>query len=255
MNTQPARTRTANQADTAWRDRAACLDADPEWFFPNPTRRASKISRVRDQVDDVIATYCHTCPVQRDCVDYILTESKGWPALAKGIWGGIWFDGTRTVDDLDRMRATRARVAAVTPPTRSCPCQDPTCRPCTTRRDVEARCNQTATGTTGGTRPDLTTRPYQRPPLATRHPGYRVVDVTPLPTREAARSSIDSRRREHADRVRTAITQLAAAGATWREVRTWATTTGRWRPSDITTVNPLVVTDFLTHHASQEATA
>ena len=54
-------------------DRAACLTAEPETFFP-------------DKGGTVIPakTVCATCPVVDECLDYALTHR-----IQIGVWGGL----------------------------------------------------------------------------------------------------------------------------------------------------------------------
>lgn len=60
-------------ANTRWMDRANCLGADPELFFPQ--RGAST-----EQAKEV----CRGCVVQQACLDYALLRSEKY-----GIWGGL----------------------------------------------------------------------------------------------------------------------------------------------------------------------
>lgn len=59
-----------------WRALAACLDADPDLFFPASTEgpvatQAAEAKRV-----------CRACPVRVPCLDWALLHSLGY-----GIWG------------------------------------------------------------------------------------------------------------------------------------------------------------------------
>ena len=60
-----------------WRDKAACLTADPELFFPVGTTGYAllQIARAKE--------VCSQCPVHRDCLDYALETNQD-----SGIWGG-----------------------------------------------------------------------------------------------------------------------------------------------------------------------
>ncbi len=56
-----------------WYERAACLEADADWFFPEKggsTRQAKRI--------------CATCAVQVECLAYALANDERF-----GIWGGM----------------------------------------------------------------------------------------------------------------------------------------------------------------------
>jgi WhiB family transcriptional regulator, redox-sensing transcriptional regulator len=72
-----------------WRLRAACLDADPELFFPEGSRGPALESAARAK------QICAACPVWARCLDWALTH-----AAHHGVWGG------RTEDERRRTRAT-----------------------------------------------------------------------------------------------------------------------------------------------------
>jgi len=74
----------------AWRDVAACRDADSELFFPEGTagpgqRQAVQAKRI-----------CMACPVRVACLSWAL-----WQGVEFGIWGGT---------DPDQRRAIRAAL-------------------------------------------------------------------------------------------------------------------------------------------------
>jgi WhiB family redox-sensing transcriptional regulator len=57
----------------SWSQRAACLTADTDLFYPEkgvPTRAAKRI--------------CATCTVTEECLDYALRTNQRW-----GVWGGL----------------------------------------------------------------------------------------------------------------------------------------------------------------------
>jgi WhiB family redox-sensing transcriptional regulator len=56
-----------------WLDRAACLQADPDAFYPEKGGSSRAAKRV-----------CHTCPVQAECLSYALANDERF-----GIWGGM----------------------------------------------------------------------------------------------------------------------------------------------------------------------
>jgi WhiB family redox-sensing transcriptional regulator len=60
-----------------WHDQAACLDADPELFFP-----VSEFGPSSDQVWEA-KQVCHSCPVQWTCLTWALQNR-----VNDGIWGG-----------------------------------------------------------------------------------------------------------------------------------------------------------------------
>ena len=56
-----------------WERDAACLDAEPETFYPDKggsTREAKRI--------------CESCPVRSECLEYALANDERF-----GIWGGL----------------------------------------------------------------------------------------------------------------------------------------------------------------------
>jgi WhiB family redox-sensing transcriptional regulator len=76
---------------TNWRDDAACLDADPDLFFPVGTTGPAL-----GQIDQA-KRICRACPVRERCLAWALELGA-----AAGIWGGT------TEDE----RRARRRVAA-----------------------------------------------------------------------------------------------------------------------------------------------
>ena len=82
-----------------WRRAAACLDEDPDLFFP-----IGYTGPAIAQTANAKAV-CHTCPVEAKCLTWALNTRQGF-----GIWGGL--------DDRERVnllrREYRARKAATT---------------------------------------------------------------------------------------------------------------------------------------------
>lgn len=63
-----------------WRE-AACVDLDPEMFFPAPSQR----SRIRRAV-----AVCCSCPVVDECLRSALRmETKRSAENRHGVWGGL----------------------------------------------------------------------------------------------------------------------------------------------------------------------
>ena len=58
-----------------WMERSACLDVDPELFYPD--QGAHSQSRAARKI-------CAQCPVNADCLDYALAHHELY-----GIWGGM----------------------------------------------------------------------------------------------------------------------------------------------------------------------
>lgn len=55
-----------------WRDKAACIEADPEPFFGT------------DEQQTDAAAVCDRCPVQPDCLEHALITNQ-----QHGVWGGL----------------------------------------------------------------------------------------------------------------------------------------------------------------------
>lgn len=60
-----------------WRDRAACLNTDPDRFFP-----AGNTGEALDQIRAAKAV-CQQCPVTAPCLEYALRTNQ-----ESGVWGG-----------------------------------------------------------------------------------------------------------------------------------------------------------------------
>jgi WhiB family redox-sensing transcriptional regulator len=84
-----------------WRDRSACLDEDPELFFPignsDPALR---------QIETAIAV-CHRCEVIETCLSWAMESRQ-----EDGVWGGLSADERRAL----KRRNARARRADPAPP-------------------------------------------------------------------------------------------------------------------------------------------
>ena len=76
----------------SWRDHAACLDADPDWFFP-------EVGYGRGQDAIKARLICADCPVIDECLAWALAER---PSV--GIFGGT--------SPLERDRIRRERGLA-----------------------------------------------------------------------------------------------------------------------------------------------
>ena len=63
--------------DTDWRSRSACLDADPELFFP-----LSSMGPSLEQLAEA-KQICRRCPVRSECLEFALSTQQ-----AHGVWGG-----------------------------------------------------------------------------------------------------------------------------------------------------------------------
>jgi len=63
-------------AERNWRDHAACLDADPDIFFP-----IGESGPTLDQIEEA-KRICRICPVQAACLTWALDHQ-----VIHGIWG------------------------------------------------------------------------------------------------------------------------------------------------------------------------
>ncbi|MEV0587787.1 WhiB family transcriptional regulator [Nonomuraea sp. NPDC050310] len=61
-----------------WSHRAACLDQDPDLFFP-----ISPLGPSRSQIAHAKAV-CGRCPVRRPCLEYAVETRQ-----QHGVWGGL----------------------------------------------------------------------------------------------------------------------------------------------------------------------
>ena len=76
-----------------WRDEAACLDADPELFFPEGDIRSA---RAQIKMAKLI---CRGCPVSATCLSWALASGQ-----EAGIWGGLTEDERRRLSRRGRFR-------------------------------------------------------------------------------------------------------------------------------------------------------
>jgi WhiB family transcriptional regulator, redox-sensing transcriptional regulator len=79
----------------AWRDRAACLEEDPERFFPIGTAGPA-LERIAEA-----KAVCRSCKVVAQCLAYALETHQDY-----GVWGGLSEDERRA---LRRSRQRRQR--------------------------------------------------------------------------------------------------------------------------------------------------
>lgn len=64
---------------SAWKLRGACIDANPEIFFPSEGGHGSSYLK---RLELVAKAYCHACPVSGNCLDEALLNDEF------GVWGG-----------------------------------------------------------------------------------------------------------------------------------------------------------------------
>ncbi len=70
----------------AWRAEAACVDHDPEYFFPVGTTGPAA------EQAEAAKTVCATCPVVTSCLSYALDTGQD-----AGVWGGTTEDERRQI--------------------------------------------------------------------------------------------------------------------------------------------------------------
>jgi WhiB family redox-sensing transcriptional regulator len=80
-----------------WRDRSACLKANPELFFPAGTTGIAV-----DQIDRA-KRVCARCAVADACLQFALDTSQD-----SGVWGGLSEEERRSL----KRRTARARRAS-----------------------------------------------------------------------------------------------------------------------------------------------
>ena len=80
-----------------WRSRAACLDKDPELFFPVGNTGPALL-----QIEEA-KSVCRRCPVQDTCLQWAIESGQD-----AGVWGGLSEDERRAL----KRRAARARRAS-----------------------------------------------------------------------------------------------------------------------------------------------
>ena len=77
----PISAQTDTDPGPDWRAQAACLDHDPETWFPHPADREGE--------GEAIAV-CWQCPVGADCLADAMQAENGLSASNRwGIWGGF----------------------------------------------------------------------------------------------------------------------------------------------------------------------
>ena len=78
-----------------WRSRSACLDEDPELFFPIGNTGPALV-----QIEQA-KTVCRRCPVTQECLSWALESGQD-----AGVWGGLSEDERRAL----KRRNARARA-------------------------------------------------------------------------------------------------------------------------------------------------
>jgi WhiB family redox-sensing transcriptional regulator len=81
----------------SWRDRAACLNEDPELFFPIGSTGVALKQIAEAKV------ICHRCPIIEPCLKWAIEFRQD-----AGVWGGLSDDERRAL----KRRTARARLTA-----------------------------------------------------------------------------------------------------------------------------------------------
>lgn len=81
---------------TSWRDRGACLNQDPELFFPIGTTGPAALQLIKAK------RVCAGCAVRDDCLQWAMSTD------VNGVWGGLSEDERRSL----RRRNARDRMAS-----------------------------------------------------------------------------------------------------------------------------------------------
>ena len=96
-----------NPNTSSWREHAACLDEDPNLFFPDGERGHAPMNQM-----ELAREVCKRCPVRLDCLEGAFVQN-----ITDGMWGGTTPEERRsikrrgvvttlTLDDIDRIVAT-----------------------------------------------------------------------------------------------------------------------------------------------------
>ncbi|MGH8897833.1 MAG: WhiB family transcriptional regulator [Egibacteraceae bacterium] len=82
-----------------WRAKAACVDCDPEFFFP-----VGSTGPALDQIAQAKAV-CEQCAVTAQCLEWALETNQHY-----GVWGGKSEDERRTMHRARWRRPERGRA-------------------------------------------------------------------------------------------------------------------------------------------------
>jgi WhiB family redox-sensing transcriptional regulator len=87
--------RTGRSVHMDWRHKSACLDEDPELFFPIGNTGPAIL-----QIEEA-KVVCRRCDVREQCLQWALESGQD-----HGVWGGLSEDERRTL----KRRNARARI-------------------------------------------------------------------------------------------------------------------------------------------------
>ncbi len=82
-----------------WRQDAACLDEDPDLFFPigNTGPALLQVAEAK--------TVCRRCPVQERCLEWALENGQD-----TGVWGGLGEDERRALKRRRARQRSQSRI-------------------------------------------------------------------------------------------------------------------------------------------------
>jgi WhiB family redox-sensing transcriptional regulator len=81
-----------------WRDRSACLDKDPDLFFPVGKSGLQVLRQIEEAT-----SVCRRCDVREECLAWAIASGQ-----EHGVWGGTGEEERRSIS----RRAARARLIA-----------------------------------------------------------------------------------------------------------------------------------------------
>ena len=96
-----AERKTEHVAGGDWRHQAACLEEDPELFFPVGTSGPAVEQAAEAKL------VCSGCPVREACLSWALETGQGF-----GVWGGLAEEERRALKRRQARAARRDRGAA-----------------------------------------------------------------------------------------------------------------------------------------------
>jgi hypothetical protein len=80
-----------------WREVAACLNTNPDWFYADTLKGRPPTDPVRKaQVYEEMRWrhLCPRCPARADCLAHALLHRERW-----GVWGGMTPAGRRNIEE------------------------------------------------------------------------------------------------------------------------------------------------------------
>lgn len=91
----------------AWMDEAACRGMDTEIFYQPMTERGG---RLRGWSSDPAKEICHSCPVEDECLEWVLNQTGHW--TDHGIWAGTTYKDRKELRKQRQIKRGRADTFA-----------------------------------------------------------------------------------------------------------------------------------------------